>query len=148
MIIAPAHMDRWSRMERLYRHLLGMGLCVSPIFADAERGQIDHLHVSVDLPQQSGDTASAKRTTATTAQGSGETGNSTACALVPPPMSGPQVGDVLGTAKGIGDNVVLLPTVLRGGVPVIAPPDGVALEISSPFSGVEAGNNISLLPDS
>ena len=39
-------------MERLYRHLLGMGLYVSPIFADAERGRIAHLHVSIDLPSQ------------------------------------------------------------------------------------------------
>lgn len=45
----PLHMDRWSRHERLYRHLLSMGLVVDPVFADDARTQIDHLVVSVDL---------------------------------------------------------------------------------------------------
>lgn len=28
---APLHMDRWTRNERLYRHLLGLGLVVIPM---------------------------------------------------------------------------------------------------------------------
>lgn len=47
---APEHMNRWARNERLYRHLLGLGLVVDPVFADEARTQIDHLRVSVDLP--------------------------------------------------------------------------------------------------
>ena len=49
-MIAPEHMDRWSRNERLYRYLLGMGLVVDPVFSDAEQTRIDHMVVSVDLP--------------------------------------------------------------------------------------------------
>jgi hypothetical protein len=45
----PQHMDRWSRNERLYHHLLGMGLVVSPIRSSGDPRRIDYLYVSVAL---------------------------------------------------------------------------------------------------
>jgi hypothetical protein len=50
--LPPEHMDRWTRNERLYRHLLSLGLVVVPMFADDDRARIDHLWVSIDLPEQ------------------------------------------------------------------------------------------------
>ena len=46
----PEHMDRWTRNERLYRHLLGMGLVAIPIFVGEDRTRIDHLLVTTELP--------------------------------------------------------------------------------------------------
>jgi hypothetical protein len=51
---APEHMDPWSRNERLYRHLLGLGLCVFPITDADDETKIDHLVVSAGLPIQRG----------------------------------------------------------------------------------------------
>ena len=45
----PEHMDKHSRNERLYRHLLGMGLVVTPI-RETDPLKIDYLYVSVALP--------------------------------------------------------------------------------------------------
>ena len=39
-------MDCWARNERLYRHLLSMGLVVQPVFIGGSKTKIDHLRVS------------------------------------------------------------------------------------------------------
>ena len=39
-------MDCWARNERLYRHLLSMGLVVQPVFVGRSKTKIDHLRVS------------------------------------------------------------------------------------------------------
>ncbi len=48
--LPPEHMDTWTRNERLYRHLLGLGLVAVPIFSDGDRTRIDHILVSVAIP--------------------------------------------------------------------------------------------------
>ena len=90
----PLHMDRESRTERLYQHLLSLGLYVSPIFIDDSRNEIDYLCVSVDLPGQK------------VAEQSASTG-------VGLPVFGAEVRDVVGTSEGAGDNVAKFPTVVR-----------------------------------
>ena len=95
MIMAPDHMDRWSRMERLYRHLLGLGLVVSPAFADAERGRISHLYVSVDLPPEATPESGAENA---------------ASGLISMPVSRAEIADVVGAPESQGVNVVPLPS--------------------------------------
>lgn len=46
----PEHMDRWTRNERLYRHLRDMGLFVVPIYSDGECPGIEYLQVAVSMP--------------------------------------------------------------------------------------------------
>ena len=46
----PLHMSRWSRNERLYRYLLGLGLVVEPIFEDSDRTRINHMLVGTEFP--------------------------------------------------------------------------------------------------
>lgn len=97
------------RAERLYQHLLGMGLCVWPIFADDNRERIDHLHVSVDLPQQS-----ASNTAAAPGDTEGEGGRErSAGSLVTLPVSRPEIAQDAEAAERLGDNVVLLPPIPR-----------------------------------
>lgn len=91
---APQHMDRWTRNERLYRHLLGLGLVVDPVFADEARTQIDHLIVSADLP-----------VTEPVAQQAAQ-------ASVHSPMQRTQVGHVITSTERDRDNVVDFPPVL------------------------------------
>jgi hypothetical protein len=86
----PDHMDRLSRTERLYERLKGMGLYVCPIYAD---GQIDSLHVAVELPACSVEEAT-------------EAGIIT-------PVERPQVGEVVASSEGTGPTVVDFPTVLE-----------------------------------
>ena len=86
-------MDRWTRNERLYRHLLGLGLVVDPVFADEARTQIDHLRVSVDLPR-------ASVTDAPTVAG------------VVVPVTGAEIGESVSTAARDGANVIDFPPVL------------------------------------
>ena len=43
-------MDQWSRNQRLYETLKGMGLYVVPIPLEADPERIDHFHVSAGLP--------------------------------------------------------------------------------------------------
>ncbi len=85
----PEHLDRESRLQRLYDTLKNMGLFVSPIFVD---GSMDSFHVAVDLPRYS-------------AQGTPEAG-------VVAPMESPKVADTVATTEGVGDNVVDFPTVV------------------------------------
>lgn len=95
MIVAPEHMDRWSRHERLYRYLLSLGLVVHPIFADGERARIDHLRVSVDLPK------AADICSGLDAEGD-----------VVAPVQGAEIGEAVGTAERVGNNVVDFPPVI------------------------------------
>lgn len=92
---APEDMDRWTRNERLYRHLLGMGLVVNPVFANEERTQIDHLIVSTDLPLA----------------GSGSS-EAPAVAGVGFPVERTKVSETIGPAVSDGTNVVDFPPVL------------------------------------
>ena len=46
----PDHMDRWSRNQRLYETLKGMGLFVSPIPEPDDPTKIRELIVAADLP--------------------------------------------------------------------------------------------------
>jgi hypothetical protein len=86
---SPEHMDRWARNERLYRHLLSLGLVVDPVFADEARTRIDHLRVSVDLaPSQ--DVAEAS-----------------AVGGVVLPVQGAQIGEAIAPAEGVRDRVVI-----------------------------------------
>lgn len=45
------HMDRWTRAERLYAHLLSLGLWVEPVYAKEEQGGIEYLRVGVLPPR-------------------------------------------------------------------------------------------------
>lgn len=112
--LPPEHMDRWSRNERLYRHLLGMGLVVSPIFADDDRTMIDHLWVSADLPI-------AGKTTQQPSQCS-----------IGGPMERPEIRNVIGTATGHGSDVIDFPAVDGVSVSVLKPVDGVAEDVPPP----------------
>ena len=50
--LAVPDLDRWSRIERLYKTLLGMGLWVNPVLIDrGEFSDIAYLQVSVDQPE-------------------------------------------------------------------------------------------------
>jgi hypothetical protein len=42
----PLSMDKHSRNERLYKHLLQIGAFVEPVFSDVGLRRIDHLKVS------------------------------------------------------------------------------------------------------
>lgn len=91
----PEHMDRWSRNQRLYDTLKGMGLFVSPIPEPDDPTKIREMVVSADLPfgpiQQP-------------AQQTAEAG-------VPGAMQRAQVGDVIDPTEADRDNVVLFPSV-------------------------------------
>jgi len=79
-------MDKWSRNERLYRHLVEMGLFCSPIFTDNTGDRIEAIQVSVDLP--------AVPTTSVVA-----------------PVKRPQIGESITSASGDGSNVIHFPTI-------------------------------------
>lgn len=87
-------MTRWARNERLYRHLLGMGLVVEPIFADEDKTQIDHLRVTTELPF----VQDASQQTAEPGIGA--------------PVQGAKVLKIVRSAESDGDDVVDLPPVL------------------------------------
>jgi hypothetical protein len=89
---APLHMDEASRMERLYRHLLGMGLVVDPIFDGAGGARIA-FRVSVGLPHQASEQAPEAR--------------------VLLPMKGAQIGQLVSSSQEGRGNVVDFPTELR-----------------------------------
>ena len=82
-------MDPWTRNERLYRHLLGLGLIVFPITVEGDETKIDHLWVSTSL------SASHSR-----AEQSAER-------PVHAAMERPQVGDGVISAESPGDGVVV-----------------------------------------
>ena len=90
----PLHMDEGSRIERLYKYLLSLGLYVSPILIDDSSNEIDYLCVSVGLPGQKG------------AEPSSSTG-------VGVPVFGSEVQNTVRTPKGIRGNVAEFPTVVR-----------------------------------
>ena len=48
--VLPEHMDRWSRNQRLYETLKGMGLYVSPIPDPNDATKIKEMIVAADLP--------------------------------------------------------------------------------------------------
>ena len=96
----PEHMDKYSRNERLYRFLLGMGLFVVPIRIAANPSHIDYLHVSV-TPEPAAEAAQcvAEVTTKTSVYGT---------------VEGSKVGDVIRSAEGDGNGVVVnLPPIRR-----------------------------------
>ena len=70
-LVLPEHMDRWTRNQRLYETLKGMGLFVSPITEPGGPTKIRQMIVSADLP---------------TAEGAAEPG-------VDPVLKRPKVGD-------------------------------------------------------
>ncbi len=90
---SPKHMDRGSRMDRLYTNLLAMGLVVDPIFADDSYSEIASLSVRVDLPQQASDEA--------------PTGG------IGAPVFGPEVDNVVTSAERFGPNVADFPAKVR-----------------------------------
>ena len=91
----PLHMDRWTRNERLYQTLLGMGLVVSPIRLSSDPSKIDYLHVSAELPAQS----------------ASEQASEAGIGLV---VERPQIREIIRPAKSDGNGVVVeLPTVRR-----------------------------------
>ena len=93
----PEHMDQWSRNERLYETLKGMGLYVVPIPVEGNPDRIDHLHVSAALPayvSKLGRQQAAER-------------------LVDDALERTQVARDVLPASGERDNVVDLPAVRR-----------------------------------
>lgn len=86
------HMDRASRSQRLRETLEGMGLFVIPVYREGAE-EIDHLRVSVDLPQAVADGASSTPVAA--------------------PVPSSEVGPVVGSTECNGANVVNFPPVLR-----------------------------------
>ena len=88
----PEHMDRWSRNRRLYETLKGMGLYVSPIFADAECTMIDSVLVAADLPAC-------------------KLEKSDQCGVVPP-VKRAEVEKAVTPASGLRHNVVDFPTIV------------------------------------
>ena len=92
--VLPDHMDRWSRNQRLYETLKGMGLFVSPIPDARDMSRIDYIYVSVDAPsallrEQATETAEA-------AQDS-----------VVAPVEGSQIGNVVTAAHPFGGGKVI-----------------------------------------
>jgi len=86
----PDHMDRWTRNRRLYKTLKGMGLYVSPIFADKDCELIDALYVAVDLAAEK-----AAKTAVVTER------------AIHAPVERAEIGDVIRSALGLGDGVVV-----------------------------------------
>jgi hypothetical protein len=94
----PEHMDKYSRNERLYRFLLGIGLYVVPIRLSDDANHIDYLHVSV-TPEP----ATPNRVPEMPAE--------TGVALTVERL---EVRDVIRSAECSGDGVVIdLPTIRR-----------------------------------
>jgi hypothetical protein len=92
--LMPEHMDRWSRNQRLYETLKGMGLYVIPIPDSDDPSKIRELRVSAELPL-------AESVAEHTAQ-----------ARVVPAVKRPVVGVGVDAAESGRDNVIDFPTVL------------------------------------
>ncbi len=89
-MLLPEHMDVWTRNERLYETLKGMGLFVSPIPDVDDPDRIAAIWVSAGLlPQQATEDATARS--------------------VPLAMKRSQICEAIQTAKSAGDNVNNLP---------------------------------------
>jgi catechol 2,3-dioxygenase-like lactoylglutathione lyase family enzyme len=121
--LAPEHMDPWTRNERLYRHLLGLGLVAVPIFSDGDRTRIDHILVSVGLPtlhgglesRDGGETGEGVSgiPSQPSAEGVGaDTAESAAKAGIVAPVESPEIRGMIAPAQGDGDNVVDFPPIL------------------------------------
>ena len=82
----PDHMNRESRTQRLYDNLKAMGLYVSPIYFE---GEIDSLHVAVDLPKCSPEDAAE--------------------AGIVTPMQRSEVGETIRAAEDCRDTVINFP---------------------------------------
>ena len=89
----PLHMDKGSRMERLYEYLVSLGLYVSPVLIDNSGDEIDYLCVSGSLPGQ-------KIAQEATSAGVGF------------PVFRTEIRDVPGTSERRGNNVAEFPTVV------------------------------------
>ena len=90
----PLHMDKGSRIERLYEYLLSLGLYVSPVLIDDSGNEIDYLCVSVGLPGQ-------------------EIAQEATSAGVGVPVFRTEIRDVPRTSERCGNNVAVFPTVVR-----------------------------------
>lgn len=93
----PQHMDIWSRNERLYQTLLGMGVYVTPIFTDQERTRIDYLHVACAAPSYALPVEQPPKQSAE--------------APVDLAVQRAEVGRIVGAAECDGGNVVDFPSV-------------------------------------
>ena len=82
----PLHMDKYSRNQRLFETLVGMGVVCHPIYGPGMR--IEAMYVSADLLSQE----AAER-------------------CVQFPVEGPQVGNVVGPTGLSGNNVVNFPPI-------------------------------------
>lgn len=82
--VLPEHMDRWSRNQRLYETLKGMGVYVTPIPEPGDPTKIRQMIVSADLPSD-----------------------------VDAPVERTKVRDVVGPSASDGLNVIDFPPVLR-----------------------------------
>ena len=91
--VLPEHMDRWSRNQRLYETLKGMGLFVSPIPEPGDPTKIREMIVSADLPLAHEPAEDATE------------------AGIVPVVKRPVVTDVVDTTEGGRGNVVNFPTV-------------------------------------
>jgi hypothetical protein len=96
----PQHMDKYSRNERLYHFLLGMGLIVNPICLPDDPAKIDYLHVTVTLANA---TESFVR----------EVTESPSISCVVKPIERPEIRNVVGSSEATGDTVINFPTVDR-----------------------------------
>ena len=89
-MLLPEHMDVWTRNERLYETLRGMGLFVSPIPDIDDPDKIAAVWVSAGLlPQQCGEKPTARS--------------------VPLAVKGSQIAVDIQAAKGRCGNVINLP---------------------------------------
>ena len=90
-MILPEHMDAWSRNARLYETLKGMGLYVSPILETDDPSKINRMIVSADLPfaQDVAERAAEVRVLAAEQRS--------------------PVGEVIGPAESLGENVIRMP---------------------------------------
>jgi len=120
----PEHMDRWARNKRLYETLKGMGLYVDPIPCEADPERIDRMIVAADLPTEA------------VPEGS-----------VVPPVQRSEVGDVVRTAPGPGNGVVVeFPPVVRSSVSVVRELHSGAEAVPTIDSGVVTGDRSPLGP--
>lgn len=90
--VLPEHMDRWSRNQRLYETLKGMGLFVSPIPEPDDPTKIREMIVAADLPVEQAAERPAE-------------------ARVGGVMERPKIRDVVGAAECAGVNVINFPAI-------------------------------------
>lgn len=86
-------MDRWSRNQRLYETLKGMGLYVSPVPEPDDPTKIREIIVAAELPTENASQYSAQ------------------CGVVPI-VQRPEVSEVVAASEDVGGNVVNFPPIL------------------------------------